>query len=73
MKTIAEIIKEERLNIGITQRELAEAVGVTQDSISLWELGKRLPDTVYLAIICKTLKISADYLLGLENEDGTKV
>ena len=73
MKSMGEIIKEERTVKGITQSELAKAVGVTQDSISLWELGKRLPDTIYLRRICKILDISADYLLGLENEDGAKI
>ena len=64
-KAIGEIIKAERVRQGISQGELAQLVGVTQDSISLWELGKRLPDTKYIALICEALNISADYLLGL--------
>ena len=68
MKSISEIIKEERVSKGLTQTQLAKAVGVTQDSISLWELGKRLPDTVYIPALCKILEISADYLLGIKEE-----
>ena len=60
------IIKEERLQHAMTQRELAEIIGVTQDSVSLWEKGKRLPATEHIIALCKFFKISADYLLGLD-------
>ena len=50
----------------MTQRELAEIIGVTQDSVSLWEKGKRLPATEHIIALCKFFKISADYLLGLD-------
>ena len=65
MEHISSVIKSERIAKGMTQAQLAEAIHVTQDSISLWELGKRYPDTQYLVPLCKTLQISADYLLGL--------
>ena len=67
---IANIIKTERQILGITQRELAEKLGITQDSISLWETGKRVPDTQYLVPLCTTLDISIDYLLGRTDELG---
>lgn len=67
MEHIAWVIRNERTVKGMTQAELAQALGVTQDSISLWELGKRYPDTQYLAPLCRVLQISADYLLGLED------
>ena len=66
-KVTGEIIKAERLKQGLSQGELAQLVGVTQDSISLWELGKRLPDTRYIVLLCEALNISADYLLGITN------
>lgn len=67
---IANIIKSERQILGITQHELAEKLGITQDSISLWETGKRIPDTQYLMPLCATLNISIDYLLGRTDELG---
>jgi len=66
MKNIGNIIREERINKKLTQAELATYLGVTQDSISLWEKSKRIPDTQYIILLCKVLDISADYLLGLE-------
>lgn len=65
---IGDIIRTERLNKNMTQKELAIKLGITQDSISLWEKGKRLPDTQYVIELCKVLDISADYLLGLKKE-----
>ncbi|MDE7306840.1 MAG: helix-turn-helix domain-containing protein [Clostridia bacterium] len=62
------IIKEERLQKNMSQRKLAEVLGVTQDSVSLWETGKRLPATEHIIALCKFFKISADYLLGLDGE-----
>lgn len=51
----------------MTQNQLAEALNVTQDSISLWETGKRIPDTQYVVALCKFFDVSADYLLGLSD------
>ncbi len=72
MDNICKIIKTERLNKNLTQKELAEQLGVTQDSISLWEKGKRIPDTQYILSMCKIFEISADYFLGLDDDFGTR-
>ena len=60
MEITGKIIKEERIAKNLKQEELAKMLGVTQDSISLWENGKRLPATQYVILLCKTLNISAD-------------
>ena len=73
MDIIAQRIKEQRSIKGWSQNELALRLGLTQDSISLWEKGKRLPDTPYIIMLSKIFDISADYLLGLEDEHGAKV
>jgi transcriptional regulator with XRE-family HTH domain len=62
---IGERIKELRSEMKITQTVLAQALGVTQDSISLWEKGKRIPDTQYIIGLCRFFEVSADFLLGL--------
>ena len=60
-------IKELRKLNNLTQTQLAEKLQTTQDTISLWELGKSYPDIESLIILCKIFNISADYLLGLED------
>lgn len=73
MERMGERIKELRQQEHLTQAQLAERLGVTQDSISLWETGKRIPDTQYLPALCRIFQVSADYLLGLEDEGGEKL
>lgn len=70
--TIGEIIKEQRENKGWSQAELAEKLGITQDSISLWEKNRRIPNTPYIISLAKLFNISTDYLLGYENDFGIK-
>ena len=61
------ILKELRKEKKLTQTELAQFLCTTQDSISLWELGKSYPDIPTLIKIAKFFDVSSDYLLGLEN------
>ncbi len=68
MDMIGKIIKDLRKEIGCTQNKLANILGVTQDSISLWENGKRIPDTQYVIAMAKFFDVTADYLLGLNDE-----
>lgn len=51
----------ERANI--SQKELAERVGVTQAAISHWERGVRMPRADMVVKIAKELNCTADELL----------
>ena len=48
-------IRELRIQAGMEQKELADAVGVTQPHVSNWESGKRIPTTAMLPAIAKAL------------------
>ena len=54
---------------GITQRELAEKVGVTEVSMSRYINGGRTPQAPILANIAKELNTTSAYLLGQDSED----
>lgn len=58
MKNIGEELKRIRKLRGITQRELADAVGVAPSTISGYELGTRVPEYAILEKISKKLNIS---------------
>ena len=49
----------------LTQQQAAELTGITQASFSHYLSGKRTPAFCELYKICKGLKVSADYLLGI--------
>ena len=54
------------------QADLAEILKVDTSMISLWENGKNYPEVTKLIEIAEHYKVRTDYLLGLEDETGTK-
>lgn len=62
---IGEKIRRLRIQKGMSQARLGEALSMSQDTISLWETGKSLPDIETLVRICAIFDVTSDYLLGL--------
>ena len=52
----------------VKQVELAKAANVSKQCISDYKKGKSVPSIDTLYLICKFLDVSADYLLGLEDQ-----
>lgn len=67
MEIIAKRIKELREEKGLSQKALAKELSVTQTTISKWEQDIRNPDLLTIVELCKYFKVTADYLLGLED------
>ena len=65
-------LKELRTEKGYTQKQLAELIGTTDESVLPWEKGRSQPPIEFIRLLCKALSVSADYLLGLEDDTGTK-
>ena len=65
-------IKELRKEKNLTQRQLAELLKTTDDSIFSWEKGRSQPSIDVIRKLCIFFDVSADYLLGLEDETGAK-
>lgn len=59
-------IADARHDLGLTQRELADKVGVTAQAVSKWERGSSCPDIAILDEIADTLGVSVSELLGVE-------
>jgi len=53
-----------RKSLGLTQREVAEALGVTSRTIQSWELGENMPRLAPLQMLklCRVLKCSLEEL-----------
>ena len=62
-----EIIKDLRLNRGLSQVELAKELFVTKQCVSNWENGNIIPSVEMLIKIAKYFSVSTDYLLGLDD------
>lgn len=65
-------LKDLRKSKNYTQKELARKLQTTDDSIFSWEKGRSQPPIDTIRKICIEFKISADYLLGLEDDNGIK-
>lgn len=60
-----ERLKKLREEKGATQKEVADAIGVTISAYSNYEQGIREPSNQILINLCRYFNVSADYLLGL--------
>ena len=61
-----DILKEIMVDFNLNQSQLAIKLGLKQSQISEWLKGKSKPGYDNIKLICETLGISADRLLGLE-------
>lgn len=63
---IGKFIHELRKEKELTQKQLAEQVGVSDKTISKWETGRGIPDTAIMSELCEVLGISINELLSGE-------
>lgn len=58
-------LKELRTANGLSQMQLALAVGISQSAIAKWELGKTEPTASAIIKLAAFFKETTDYLLGV--------
>ena len=63
-----ERIKIARQKKGISQKDLADLLGLTQQAVSYYEKGSRIPDEQTLSVISDILNVPTEYLTG-ETDD----
>lgn len=73
MATAAERIKQLRKKKGISQSELAEVIGVKNNTVSTWERGTRKPDFEALNLLSDYFEVSFEYILGSSDKEETRV
>ncbi len=64
--TIGKTIHTLRKKQHLTQKQLAELLGITYQAVSNWEVGKNDPDLDQIKRMTVIFDVSADFLLGLE-------
>lgn len=50
------------------KKELAAILGISAPAITKWTTGASLPSVDLLPLLCETLKVSMDQLLGINDE-----
>lgn len=58
-------IRKYREESNMTQKQLAERIGVSNSRVSNWEQGLNRPDADILAAVCVALDVSPSLLLGI--------
>lgn len=60
-------LKALRQEKGITQKQLAQAIGLVTASISSYETGGNYPSADIIIKLCRYFNVSSDYMLGLND------
>ena len=61
---IGALIRDLRAQKGLTQRHIAQQLGVTEQAVSRWERGIGLPDPALICDLAQSLGVNADTLLS---------
>lgn len=62
---LKERIKEQRQKLKITQEELAKYIGVSQQTVGSWEVGRTEPNSKTLHKLSEIFHCTVEYLLGI--------
>lgn len=68
---IGRFIAESRKEHGLTQIQLADALSISDKTVSKWECGKGLPEVSLMLPLCEKLEISVNDLLSGERVDSS--
>ena len=61
---VGEFIAETRKSQGLTQRQLADVLSISDKTVSKWECGKGLPEVSLMLPLCGALNITVNDLLS---------
>ena len=60
--------KKVRLEKGLTQKQVAAALGITEQAYQRYEYGKTVPSALVLIALADYFNVSLDYLVGRSND-----
>ena len=70
---LGERLQQKRSSIKLSQKEVANAVGVNPSVISNYENGERTPSAEVLMALASLYHCSVDYLLGIEKTSRASI
>ena len=73
-ESIGKFMSELRKEKGMTQKEMAEQLGVSDKTISKWETGRGIPDITFLRSISEVLDVNVvELIFGEKMDDAMKL
>lgn len=58
-----------RARAQLSQGQVAESLGVSQNAVGTWERGESQPQVEHIHAMCTLFKVSADWLVGISNHE----
>ena len=68
--TIGDKIQYMRKKAGLSQEQLADAVGVSRQAVSKWETGEATPEVGKLLLLTRAFNVTADWLISDQGPDA---
>ena len=68
---MADVISSRRKELGMTQKELADKLNITDKAVSKWERGIACPDTASIPKLAQILGISLEELMQAEPAEAS--
>ena len=66
-------IRDRRLELGLTQQQLADRLGITDKAVSKWERGVCYPDITLLRTLADALEVTVSELLAGQRDEAAPV
>lgn len=71
MIPLGSILRKLRNEQNLSQKQLAQRIGIDSSTIALYETGDRNPSLPVLIKLSRTLGVTTDYLLGVSDKKDT--
>ena len=71
--TLADSLRRFRKERGLTQKQVADAIGMRESSYQRYEQGRSLPSVAILERIADAFNVSTDYLLGRTDTPNSNI
>lgn len=70
MNCLKVTLKAARVNAGLSQKEAANRIGITTDTLSNWERGKSYPNAIYINRIECVYSVKYDDIIFLPKRNA---
>jgi len=72
MTDLAVQLKKIRAEMGFTQKQVADGIGVTEQAYQRYEYGKVVPSALVLIALADFFDVSLDYLVGRSDDPARR-
>lgn len=72
LRIFASRLKEFRINLGLSQRQMAEKIGITAATLSAYETNSKNPSISVAIEIANKFDVSLDWLCGIKKDNDIK-